>query len=103
MAPGPGAARLISVPGPADIVRFIAATAGLILGPIVAAVAFGFLQLGVYKLLVRWGVLKPEDIPIFPILAMRGLLLMLVAIAIGVFYFKFGVDEPVGPAPSEVR
>ncbi len=65
----------------------------LFLGPPLIGVLFGFVQLGVYRLLARLGAIRADGIPVFPILMLRGMLVMLAVIAAAVFYFKFGVDD----------
>jgi hypothetical protein len=53
----------------------------MILGPPILGLVFGLLQLVAYVLLNKMGQLSTEQIPFFPILWLRG---MLVVVAIGV-------------------
>ena len=54
------------------------------IGALILAALTGFIQLGVYKLFK----VKTENIPIFPILAFRGLLFMLALIAVATIAVK---------------
>ncbi len=76
--------------GDASILRLVLATGALIGGPIIGAIVLGGIQHGVYRLL------KSEP-PVFPILLLRGLMGMLIIIAITVFYLKFGLGQPTLP------
>ena len=53
----------------------------MILGPPILGLVFGLLQLMAYVLLNKMGQLSAEQIPFFPILWLRG---MLVVVVIGV-------------------
>jgi hypothetical protein len=55
----------------------------MILGPPILGVVFGLLQLFGYVMLQKSGKITPEDIPFFPILWLRG---MLVVVVIGVIF-----------------
>lgn len=71
---------------------------GLIFGPIIGAIVLAFLQLGIYTLLAKIGLIKAENIPMFPFLLLRGLLILLALIALGAFaamYFKGDADDPL--------
>lgn len=51
----------------------------VLIAPIPVAILLGFVQLGIYKIAVR----DPERIPMFPILMMRGFLVVLGLILVG--------------------
>ena len=61
----------------------------LIFGPILGAVLIGFIQLGIYTLLAKVGLVKADNIPMFPILLFRGLLILLGLIALAAITSKF--------------
>ncbi|TVR08251.1 MAG: hypothetical protein EA401_14225 [Planctomycetota bacterium] len=74
----------------------------LILGPILVAIVFAFVQLFVYKVLTWIKVLNAERIPMFPILLFRGLIILLALITLGAIssmYFKDGPD-PMTPGAA---
>ncbi len=73
-----------------SILRLLLATGVLFLGPIVFGILVGFMQYGGYRLAARAGAVKQEDIPIFPILFLRGMLVLLVVVAAHIFYFVSG-------------
>lgn len=77
--------------GDANVVRLVGATAALVLTPIVGAIVLGGIQYGIYRL-VR------AQPPMFPILILRGLMLMIAFIAVMVFWLKFGLGQPTAPA-----
>ena len=73
-----------------SILRLVLATLGLFLGPPLIGVLFGFIQLGVYRLLVRAKVLTNEQVPMFPILFLRGMMILIAIVAAHVFYYSAG-------------
>jgi hypothetical protein len=86
--------------GSPDVLRFLAATIGLIVGPVIGAVLIGLIQLSLYKLFLKLKWIGAEDIPMFPILVMRGMFVILAVIAAVVFYLRFGLKEPGFVAPT---
>ena len=75
----------------------------LIAGPIIGAILLGFIQLGIYTLLAKIGLVKLDNIPVFPILLFRGLLILLGIIALASFaslYFKGDDDYPLAIIPQ---
>lgn len=80
--------------GPPDILSGIFGIALLMLSPLVGAVVLGLLQLGVYRLLVRLGWVKPEAVPFFFVLMLRGMMLALALIAAVVFWLRFVEGRP---------
>jgi hypothetical protein len=85
-------------PGFFDILRFIAATAGLIVGPVLLAIVIGLIQLALYKTFRKAGWIADSDIPMFPILVLRGMFVALGVIAAVVFYLRFELKEPGFPS-----
>jgi len=73
-----------------SILRLILATMALFLGPPLIGVLFGFVQLGVYRLLVRAKAVRAEDVPMFPILFLRGMMILIAIVAAHVFYYSAG-------------
>lgn len=73
-----------------SILRLILATLGLFLGPPLIGVLFGLIQLGIYRLLVRIRVLRAEQVPMFPILFLRGMMILIAIVAGHVFYYSAG-------------
>jgi hypothetical protein len=55
----------------------------LLLAPPVLGLAFGLIQWGIYRALVRAGRVARERVPFFPILWLRG---MIVVVAIGAIF-----------------
>lgn len=71
---------------------------GLIFGPIIGAIIIGLIQLGIYHGVAAVGLMNRENIPMFPILLFRGLLILLALIALGSFaamYFKGDGIDPL--------
>ncbi len=79
--------------GDPSILRLVLATGALMAGPVIGAIVLGGVQHGIYRLF------KSEP-PIFPILLLRGLMVMLAVIAVTIFYLKFGLGQPSVPAPA---
>ena len=50
----------------------------MILGPPLVGLVFGLLQLLVYKILEKTGRIRREQIPFFPILWLKGMLIVVV-------------------------
>lgn len=73
-----------------SILRLILATAALFLGPPLIGVLFGFIQLGIYRLLVRAKAVRDQDVPMFPILFLRGMMILIAIVAAHVFYYSAG-------------
>ena len=73
-----------------SILRLVLACLGLFLGPPLLGVFFAFLQLGVYRLLVRAKALTDEQVPMFPILFLRGMMILIAIVAAHVFYYSAG-------------
>lgn len=74
--------------GEPNVLRGIFGIALLIFGPIVGGIVLGLLQMSLYHGLAKAGVMKVEQIPIFPIFLMRGLILMIAIIAGMMFWLK---------------
>jgi hypothetical protein len=82
------------VSGDASILRLVLATGGLILSPLIGAIALGGVQHGIYRLF-------RSQPPMFPVLLLRGLMVMIAGIAAVVFYLKFGLGQSTtGPVPG---
>ncbi len=47
----------------------------MLLAPLVLGLVFAFVQSAIYGALIRAGKMKPEDVPFFGILLLRGLVL----------------------------
>ena len=73
-----------------SVLRLVLATLGLILGPPLIGVLFGLIQLGVYRLLVRAKAITAEQVPMFPILFLRGMMILIAIVAGHVFYYSAG-------------
>ncbi len=73
-----------------SILRLILATAALFLGPPLIGVLFGFIQLAIYRLLVRIKAITNEQVPMFPILFLRGMMILIAIVAAHVFYYSAG-------------
>jgi len=73
-----------------SILRLILATFSLFLGPPLIGVLFAFIQLGVYRLLVGVKAVRSEDVPMFPILFLRGMMILIAIVAAHVFYYSSG-------------
>lgn len=88
-----------------SVSRAVLSVVGLIFAPLIGGIVLGLLQLGIYRLLVGARLVAADRVPIFPVLLMRGLLVMLALIAIGVFYLKFVERRPtwIEPAPPAAR
>lgn len=74
--------------GEPSVLRGIFGIALLIFGPIVGGIVLGLLQMGLYHGLAKAGMMKVENIPIFPIFLMRGLIVMIAIIAGVMFWLK---------------
>ena len=74
--------------GVPSILRGIFGIGLLLFGPLIAGVLLGFLQLAVYKMLVKSGAMKADSVPMFPILVMRGMLGLIAVIAGVMFWLK---------------
>lgn len=74
--------------GEPSVLRGIFGIALLIFGPIVGGIVLGLLQMGVYHGFAKAGMMKVENIPIFPIFLMRGLIVMIAIIAGTMFWLK---------------
>ncbi|MDA3960998.1 MAG: hypothetical protein PF961_09425, partial [Planctomycetota bacterium] len=70
-----------------------------ILAPFLAAVLLGFLQLGIYKLLIKAGRLEVEQSPFFGILLFRGFILVIAVIFVFALLAKMEMpnneDDPM--------
>jgi hypothetical protein len=74
--------------GPASILRGVFGIGLLMLGPLVGGIVLGGLQWAVYRSLVKAGAMQPDSVPMFPILVMRGLILLIAVIAATLFWLK---------------
>ncbi|MBA3684568.1 MAG: hypothetical protein H0W72_04925 [Planctomycetes bacterium] len=73
-----------------SLLRLLFASSLLFLGPILFGIVVGFIQVGGYRLATALGAVKREDVPIFPILFLRGMMVLLALVAVHVFYFASG-------------
>jgi len=74
--------------GAPSILRGIFGIGLLMFGPLIGGVILGFAQLAVYKALVKAGAMQTDSIPMFPILVMRGLIILIAIIAGTLFWLK---------------
>jgi hypothetical protein len=74
--------------GEPSILRGIFGIALLIFGPLFGGIALGFVQAAVYKALVKSGAMRPDSVPMFPILMLRGMIALIALIAGVMFYLK---------------
>lgn len=74
--------------GAPSVLRGIFGIGLLLFGPLIGGTILGFLQLGVYKLLVKSGAMQPDSVPMFPILVLRGLIALIAVIAATMFWLK---------------
>jgi hypothetical protein len=54
----------------------------LVIGPLFGGIVFGLLQLALYRLLAKLNIMKLENIPMFPVFLLRGMIIM-IAIVVG--------------------
>ncbi len=68
----------------------------LLLGalPVVIALLLGVVQLAVYRVLVRRGRLPPSAVPFFPILVLRGLVVVVALAALAAIVQGLGSGLP---------
>jgi len=74
--------------GSPNIIMGIFGIALLLLGPPIGGVVLGFLQLALYKALVKSGAMLTESVPMFPILVLRGMIALIAVIAAVLFWLK---------------
>ena len=78
------------------LLAVVAAVIGL---PLFGAL-IGFVQLAVYRVLVRRGALPEDDVPFFGLLLMRGMVLGMVLIAGMAVASRMGTTLPGPPSPE---
>lgn len=74
--------------GVPSIVRGIFGIGLLMFGPLIGGIVLGLGQLAIYKALVKAGAMNNESVPMFPILVLRGLILLIAVIAGTLFWLK---------------